>query len=132
MFIIDKLQQWWEEKVKIKYSPGKGIRKIIWGIVFLIILSVIMTINLIPNQIDLKVGEVSKNDITAPRTVTFTDQEKTQELKKMAASSAPKVYEEDKNVNNKIRGNINTLFTVVKEKKTRDIDKSLAEVINEI
>ncbi len=133
MLIINKIKEWWEEKVDINYSPGQGTQKFIWGLIFLIALSMIMTINLIPNKIDLQVGEVSKSDITAPQTVTFTDQEKTEELKEMAASSAPRVYEEDKDVNNKIKGNINTLFTVVKEKKAFSQEgDSTVEMIKEI
>ncbi len=99
------------------YSPSPKTRRIIWGILFFVIVTMILTINLIPNRIDLKSGQVSKVDITAPRTVTFIDQKKTEQLKQSAAEAAPKVYEEDSNVNIKIEEEIKSIFNKIKIKQ---------------
>ncbi len=113
MLIFDKFKKWWKDILKVNLNLEKKTGKLIWGIMFFIILALILTIDFIPNQINLQAGEVSKVDIMAPRTVTFIDQQKTDELRKMAAESAPRVYEEDTNVNNNIIENIKTIFNTV-------------------
>lgn len=42
-------------------------------------------------------------DITAPRTITFVDEEKTNELRERAAQSVGRVYEEDVNINKNVK-----------------------------
>ncbi|MFW6381324.1 MAG: HD family phosphohydrolase [Bacillota bacterium] len=116
MLKFEDIKQWLQNKGKgISLKPG--VRRLLWGLLFLIIISLILTIDLIPNRIDLEAGQVSKTDITAPRTITFVDKEETRELEQQAAQSAPKVYEEDNSVNNNIKTDIKTLFELVREKK---------------
>ena len=112
--IFKKIRGWWENLTDSDFLSDSGIRKLLWGILFFVLIILILTIDLIPNQINLKVGQVSNTDIVAPKTTTFINQEKTQELKEMAANSAPKVYEENRNVNSKIKEEINTLFVNAK------------------
>ncbi|MGM0602325.1 MAG: HD family phosphohydrolase [Bacillota bacterium] len=106
-------------------SFSQNTHKIIWAVIFFILLSLTLTLDLIPNRIDLKAGQVSKNDITAPRTLTFVDDNKTEELKKMAAERAPKVYEEDSNVNSNINRNLNMIFTAVQTEKNNFIENKI-------
>lgn len=108
---INKIFDWEESPVSEK------TKRIFWGILFFVTVILILTIDLIPNQIDLKIGQVSKGDISAPRSITFIDQEKTQELKEKAAKSAPRVYEEDINVNNKTKDYIMNFFNDIEDKK---------------
>ncbi len=134
MIFIDRIKEWWEDRDSLNYSLNEITKKIIWGTVFIIVMLLIMTINLIPNQVDLQVGEVSKSDITAPQTITFTDRDKTEKLKEEAANSAPRVYEEDKNANNRIIEDINSLFIIIRGKmrQMEEENKTLDKVINEI
>ncbi|RCW82567.1 hypothetical protein DER71_11923 [Halanaerobium sp. DL-01] len=106
-------------------SFSQNTQKIIWAVIFFILLSLTLTLDLIPNRIDLKSGQVSKNDITAPRTLTFVDEEKTEELKQMAAKRAPKVYEEDNNVNSTVNRKLNMIFTAVKSEKNNFIQNKI-------
>jgi cyclic-di-AMP phosphodiesterase PgpH len=106
------------------------IKKYIWGLIFFVIIILILTIDLIPSQIDLKVGQPSKSDVASPRTITFIDKEKTEELKNIAADSANKVYEEDNNVNNRIKSSIHSLFLaiLIKEEEDKNEEEILVEI----
>ncbi len=106
-------------------SFSQNTQRIIWAVIFFILLSLTLTLDLIPNRIDLKAGQVSKNDITAPRTLTFLDEEKTEELKQMAAERAPKVYEEDSNINSTINRNLDIIFAAVKTEKNNFIENKI-------
>jgi len=116
MFRFNFFNKWWDKFKDWEKNVSPGLKKAFWGILFLLIISAMFTVNLIPNQIDLKVGQVSRNDIIASKTMTFTDQEKTEELKRIAASSAPRVYEEDNTADNVIREKIHGLFAAVRIK----------------
>ncbi len=114
MIIIDSIKKWWQKIKKEGISLDASTKKFIWGIIFFVIVSLIFTIEFIPDRIDLKPGEVSKMDVTAPGTISFVDQKKTEELKEIAANSAPKVYEEANEVNNKIEDEIIRFFDKIK------------------
>lgn len=107
--IKDRFSKWFDFDIKLE---EKYIRRISIA-VFYIIIAIILTINFFPNRIDLEVGEVSKSDIVAPRTVTFIDQKKTEQLEDIAVESASKVYEEDKSLSRRILSEIDNLFNTV-------------------
>lgn len=91
--------------------------KIIWAVIFFILISLTLSLDLIPNQVDLQAGQVSQSDITAPRTITFIDEDKTSELKQQAAETAPRVYEEDSTVKNDVISKVNHLFKIINEER---------------
>lgn len=114
MLISKDFSKWWKRISSRDYKISPRSKKIFWGILFVIIIILILTIDLIPTRDDLEVGRVAGRDIEAPRTITFIDQEKTAELRKIAAQSASRVYEEDINVNNRIAGDIEGFFKLLK------------------
>lgn len=92
--------------------------KLIWGVSFFILVALILSLDLIPNQVDLRAGQVSQSDITAPRTITFIDESRTSELRQRAADTAPRVYEEDSTVEEEVQNKVNNLFeAVISERK---------------
>lgn len=92
--------------------------KIIWAVIFFFLIALSLSLDLIPNQVDLRAGQVSQSDITAPRTITFIDEARTSELRQRAADTAPRVYEEDSTVEEKIEKKLNNLFdAVIKERR---------------
>ncbi|MFW5979777.1 MAG: HD family phosphohydrolase [Halanaerobiales bacterium] len=122
--MLKKIKNWWNDIPKKDIFSGKKSKKILWGILFLILLSVIITIDLFPGQDTLNVGQVSNQDIIAPRTTTFIDEERTEELREMAAESAPGVYEEKQNVENDIKKKIDNLFQLSLEIKETEVEDS--------
>jgi len=130
--IKDRFSKWFDFDIKL---DEKYIRRISIA-VFYIIVAIILTINFFPNRIDLEVGEVSKSDIVAPRTVTFIDQKKTEQLEDIAVESASKVYEEDKSLSRRILSEIDNLFnSVLSEQinyKKEDIEQLKESTLTEI
>ncbi|SJZ96293.1 HD family phosphohydrolase [Selenihalanaerobacter shriftii] len=124
----------------LQLSQDMVTKRWIWGIVVFIILTLILTIDFIPNQVNLEVGQVSPRDIEAPKTIEYIDEDRTEELKLKAAESVPKVYEEDVTVLKEVRKELNDFFTIIKkysnivEVDAKKIDKSLSltEKISEI
>lgn len=129
MQLFDRLKNRFDNWTDFDIQLNAKYKRRISLIVFFIFIAIILTFNFFPNQIDLEVGEVSTTDIVAPRTVTFIDQEKTEQLRELAVESSSKVYEEDKSVNRKIINNIDQLFTTVLNAKNT-VQNSDGEQIN--
>ena len=101
-----KLRNW--RKKHLDFSTNTY--KIIWAVIFFVLIALTLSLDLIPNQVDLRAGQVSQSDITAPRTITFIDEDRTSELRQRAADTAPRVYEEDSTVEEKVLNKVNNLF----------------------
>jgi hypothetical protein len=114
----------WRKKY-LDFSPLTY--KLIWGVLFFILISLTLSLDLIPNQVDLEAGQVSQTDITAPRTMTFIDEERTTELRNRAAENAPRVYEEDSIVESEINNKIKLLFTSIIEEREAVLENKLEE-----
>jgi len=72
-----------------------------------------MVTDLIPEGSSLEPGDVSTVDVSVPRTTTFTDEERTAQLRQEAAESVGRVYEEDGSAPREVINRIEGLFTVV-------------------
>jgi hypothetical protein len=79
------------DKKKPTPEPESGIRMAL-GVGIAIILSFLLTIHLLPDKVDLHVGDVSPQEIRAHRTVKYVDSIETERLRMEAANRADKVY----------------------------------------
>ena len=115
-------------KLREKYlNFSAGTYKIIWGVLFFIIIALTLSLDLIPDQVDLRPGQVSQSNITAPRTITFIDETQTEELRQRAEERAPRVYEEDGTVERDIKNRIDLLFdSITEERESLLIEKFAA------
>ncbi len=85
---------------KIDFFSGKRISDYVKENFFSLIIVLLLAIFLFgltfyfyfPKNLNLKVGEVAPENITAPRTFTYIDSQKTAELKKKIAESVSAVY----------------------------------------
>jgi len=68
-----------------------SVRVIMW-LMTVIALSSLISLHLIPDRVRLHAGDLSTEDIRAPRTVTFVDQQTTRDLRAEAARRVPAVY----------------------------------------
>ncbi len=106
----------WRKKY-LDFSPLTY--KLIWAFLFFVLISLTLSLDLIPNQVDLEAGQVSQTDITAPRTMTFIDDARTEELKDRASENAPRVYEEDSIVESEIKNKVKLIFaSIIEERET--------------
>ncbi|MFP4660708.1 MAG: HD family phosphohydrolase [Halanaerobiales bacterium] len=119
--ILDSFRKWWKEIFQREIPLSPQTKKIFWAAVFVIAISLLLTIDFIPNEFNLDVGRVSQTDIRAPRTINFIDQEKTNQRKELAAQSVRRVYEEDVTVNNNVKERIGDFFSDISEAKNKII-----------
>lgn len=70
-------------------------RRILLGVVFFLFTTLLLFANHDSEEVDLKAGQISPFDITAPRGAVLIDEFRTAELKQQAAASVQKVYQED-------------------------------------
>ncbi len=66
-----------------------------------------------PKNLNLKVGEVAPENITAPRTFTYVDSQKTAELKKKIAESVSPVYKLDVNKEKEVLKKCDDIFNKI-------------------
>src|SRR6056297_567882 len=109
-----KLRSWRREYLDF----SSNTYKVVWAVLFFVLIALTLSLDLIPNQVDLRAGQVSQSDITAPRTINFIDEERTSELRQRAADTAPRVYEEDSTVEEDVLNKVNNLFeNVISERQ---------------
>jgi cyclic-di-AMP phosphodiesterase PgpH len=76
-------------------SPHIYWQKSLLVAVTILILSVVMTVHLVPDKIKLKAGDVSPREITAQRSVIFVNTVATAQNRQAARLSTPPVYDTD-------------------------------------
>lgn len=70
-------------------------RRIMLGVGFFLVTTLILFTNYNSGELNLIEGQISPLDITSPRGVVLVDEVRTAELKRQAAASVQKVYQED-------------------------------------
>jgi putative nucleotidyltransferase with HDIG domain len=92
------------------------------AVLFLLLFTLIMAIEFVPEKTSLVVGQVSPKTFKADRNLAFEDELKTSELRRLAAEKVDKVYAKDPQVSIAVQKDISDL-----SKKVRDIqgDNSL-------
>lgn len=89
-------------------------KRLMIGFGFFIVTTTILSLNLVPERIDIKVGQPSPKTIKAPKTIEFEDRIKTEEARQRAAESVRKVHEENPGVLEQVTGNITEVMNNVK------------------
>ncbi|MHB8917103.1 MAG: HD family phosphohydrolase [Desulfocucumaceae bacterium] len=80
------------------------------AVLFLLLLTFFVAADFVPNKVNLQPGEVSRDNIYAPRTVVFEDRSKTEEKKKLAAQSISPQYERRDEVEPAVLKDIGSVF----------------------
>ena len=66
-----------DSTIASEHSP---FRKIVLFLLFFTINTVLLSMDFLPDQVSLSVGQVSERDVVAPRTVSFVDEPRTKRL----------------------------------------------------
>jgi cyclic-di-AMP phosphodiesterase PgpH len=88
-------------------------RKIAIALVTGLFISALLTIQLLPDKVSLRVNDVAVEDVIAPRYVRYEDQNKTAFMRKLAASQVPRVYLTILGANGDARQNATRFFDMV-------------------
>lgn len=80
-----------------------------------VLLFLLLFARLVPQQIDLKPGMIADETIIAPRSVTYTDTEATDELRRRARESVPDMYSAVPEAAQLVEQTIDDVFNVARE-----------------
>lgn len=97
------------------------MRRTFLGLFFFLAITLIMTIDFLPNAIKLTEGQVARIDIEAPITTTYVDKQKTQELRQQAAEQVQKVKKTDSSVSPAIKTRIKGFFSLVRKYRNQNL-----------
>jgi len=84
------------------------------AIIFYMLITVILTADLMPNKVSLEVGQVIESDVVAPRTISYVDKGKTSKLEQEIVQTVTSVYEHDATVIGKVDEDVNRLYKQVR------------------
>ncbi|MFZ5650098.1 MAG: HD family phosphohydrolase [Bacillota bacterium] len=79
------------------------------AVLFFLLLTFLISVDFVPDKVDLQPGQVSRDTIFAPRTVVFEDKAKTEVNKRMAAESIEKQYDRQEGVETAVLKDIGTV-----------------------
>ncbi len=119
-------------KARANFSiKNRSIQRFLIFALFFIVISAIMTIDILPEQVRVTEGKPSPETIKAPQSVEFVDKEKTNELEVLARNGVEEIYKYDAVSINRVETNIRNFFKSVKEtKENKDIEpKKKPEVL---
>ena len=105
------------ELIKNKLLPAlrnTTTKRLMIGLGFLIIATLILSLNFVPERNDIKGGQPSPKTIKANKTVEFEDKIKTAEARQKAARSVGRIHEENNGTLEQVTSDINTVMTKVK------------------
>ena len=109
---------------KKKWTSKNMLQKISLFFILLIAITLVLSINIFPDKILLKEGQICSKDILSPGDFEFVDLEATQNLREKASKSIKEVY--DLNLANieSVEKQIDTLFSKIKEYQEKIDDSS--------
>ncbi len=92
---MDRFKKMWKNFPGLK-ELDPDVRKIVFGIIFCLLMLVILTANMIPTTTEFRAGEAAPADITAPQDLEIFDEESTQIRRQLARENLPAIYREDR------------------------------------
>ncbi len=90
-------------------------RRTLAALLFFMLLTTLISIEFVPHRVNLKVGQVSPEDIYAPRAIVFEDKAKTEDLRQEAAAKVPNQYDRDSQVSQAVQKDISAVIAGVRE-----------------
>jgi len=115
---------------KKKWTSKNMLQKISLFFILLIAITLVLSINIFPDKILLKEGQICSKDILSPGDFEFVDLEATQNLKEKASKSIKEVYDLNlANIEN-VEKQIDSLFSKIKEYKEKINDSSKDAITN--
>ncbi|WP_347491538.1 HD family phosphohydrolase [Desulfoscipio sp. XC116] len=107
-----------KRKLADSFSRLAGKRKVRRGLaacLFFVLLTLLISVDFMPQKVNLAVGQVSPTNVFAPRSIIFQDKLKTEEARNLAANQVEKQYITDPRVSLDVQQNIATLVNNLDE-----------------
>ncbi|WP_027365420.1 HD family phosphohydrolase [Desulfotruncus alcoholivorax] len=97
-------------QVFLNLAGRRKVRRGLAAFVFFVVLTLLISVEFMPQRINLVVGQVSPTNVFAPRSVTYEDKNKTAEARNIAAAQVEKQYIIDPQVSIDVQKNISSLI----------------------
>ncbi|MFZ5648667.1 MAG: HD family phosphohydrolase [Bacillota bacterium] len=80
------------------------------AVLFFLLLTFLISMDFVPDKVNLQPGQVSRETVLSPRTVVFEDKAKTEENKRIAAESIEKQYDRQEGVESAVLKDIGSVI----------------------
>ncbi|NLY50873.1 MAG: hypothetical protein GX062_07725, partial [Firmicutes bacterium] len=101
------------------------VRRVGLGFITFVLLTTLVSLQWLPRRLYLEEGKPAPRDLTAPKTVTYFDEEKTEELRENAARLVEPVYDPDISVLNASLEKLQTALSVIREVRKEEMPEEL-------
>ncbi len=85
------------------------------AVLIVFLLTFIVSVEFLPQQVRLQPGQVSPRTVTAPESIAFEDQTKTEKVRQDAAQAVPRQYDFDPQVTMAVRADMEEVLNRVRE-----------------
>lgn len=89
-------------------------KRLMIGLGFFLLTTLLLSLNFVPERVEIKLGQPSPKTIKANRTIEFEDKMKTADARKRAAEAVGKVHDEDSGALDKVISDITDVMNKVK------------------
>ncbi len=115
-------------KDKIYGSKNDRTRKIFISLLFCLVILLILTVDMIPREMEFAVGQESPVDIRAPETRTIIDEEATGARQELALENLSPIYQENRQALEITREKLAEIFDFLLEAREEEASLNEAEV----
>ena len=127
MSFWEKIRKNFDKFFKHEIFQNSSIRRGLLALGVFLSITLILTIDLFPNALNLEVGKVANKDIEAPVTTTYIDKQATEKKKKKVKESVVKAWETDPEISNQVLNDISGFFNLVREYKGSESEEIATE-----
>ncbi len=118
-----------DSTIASEHSP---FRKIVLFLLFFTINTVLLSMDFLPDQVSLSVGQVSERDVVAPRTVSFVDEPRTKRLEAEVLAGVANVYDLDNGATVTAEDEVSRIFRAARmvqaDKTLKSQDEKIAKL----
>lgn len=109
----------------LRFLRNTASKRIMWGFIFYMAVSIIMGVNFIPSTISLEVGQPAPQDFPADRGLTYESEVLTERARQEAAAQVDPVYKTDETVVSELLKQIDVHFTTIKRIRNADEEREV-------
>ncbi len=129
--LVNGLKEGWTYFFTDPLQESSPFRRVIWGLVFLLLLSALFVSSILPHRLDVQVGEPAPYNIKSP--TEFFDRPATEKLRQQAREDVSDVYEQDPAVKNEAIEQLDEIFGDLSQTRQRwfeELDIEPGDTVN--
>ncbi|MGB9826246.1 MAG: phosphohydrolase, partial [Desulfofundulus sp.] len=96
------------------FMRRRRVRRSAAAVLFFLLITFLISIEFVPQRVNLREGQVSPVQIVAPRSIVFEDKAKTEEMRRQAAAAVRDQYDVDPLVSAAVQRDISTAIQEIR------------------